>query len=188
MWYPETVTVAPASEPVTLTEVKQQCRIDDSASDTYLDRLIKAARAFVEAQCGTRLVTQTVAVKCDGFYDFRHLSFGPVASISSISYVDANGITQTLAAGVYEARIDGLNAAIVLKYGQVWPAIQIGSRITVTAIVGYPVIPEDIIQAMMLLIGAWFENREETVVGVQVFGLPASVAVNALLINHRLAA
>lgn len=186
MWYPASIVTPAAGEPVTADQVKAQCRIDDTASDTLITRLIAVARAAVEARCGTRLVQQTISAKCDRFEDLARLPFGPVKSITSINYVDADGTEQTVATTVYEARIDGLDAAIVLKRDQSWPSIGFNSRITVVAVVGYETIPPDLTHAMLLLIGGWFENREESVIGVTVDNLPDSLSVDSLLINHRL--
>ena len=186
MWYPPTVTIAAASEPVTSAQVKTQCRIDDADSDDLITRFIAAARATVESRCGIRLITQTLAIKCDQFRDLCHLPFGPVQSITSIQYVDANGDTQTLATSVWELRADGLDAAVVLENGQSWPSIQTGSRVVVTVIVGFSTVPADLIQAILLLIAGWFENREEVVMGVAVANLPESVGVQSILANHRL--
>lgn len=183
MWYPASITVAAAAEPVTLAEAKAQCRIDDTSSDTILGIQIAAARAHVEAYCGVRFAEQTVAIKCDNFDDFAWLPEAPVQSITSITYVDTAGATQTLADTVYEERFDGLSAEIVLKHGQTWPAIQPGSRITVTAVVGYEEVPESVKQAMLLLIGFWFENRETVNVGNITTALP--FGTDALLANHR---
>ena len=40
--------VAPSTEPVTLTEVKSQLRIDSTTEDTYLNTLILVAREYCE--------------------------------------------------------------------------------------------------------------------------------------------
>jgi len=182
MWYPATVTSAPASEPVTLTEAKLQTRVESSDEDTYLTGLIKAARAHVESMCGIRIITQTVTVKCDLFEDFAHFPVAPVSSVSSVAYVDTAGAAQTLSSNVYEVRNDGLTCGIVLKYGQSWPSIQDGSRITVTAIAGASAAPEEIKQAILLLIAHWFLNREA--VGPSDMA-PVPMAVDALLANWR---
>jgi uncharacterized phiE125 gp8 family phage protein len=181
MWYPHAVTVAAASEPVTLAEAKAQCLIEvpDADTDTTLNQKIKAARAYVEAYTGTVLVSRTVAVKCDCFADMAKLPLAPVASVSSISYVDSAGDTQTLATSVYELRSDGLQVAIVLKYGQSWPSIQSGSRVTLTAVVGYSAIPDDVAAALLLLIASSFHERENMPVGER-------SAVDSLLANHRI--
>lgn len=181
-WYPATVTVAAASEPVTLAEAKAQCRVDGSDEDAYLDSLIAAARGHIESYCGTPLVSRTVTVKCDGFCDFAVFPVVPLTSVSSVSYVDSAGATQTLSTDVYEVRSDGLTASLALKNGQSWPSLQTGSRVTVTAVVGYASIPEAIKHAALLLIATWFDRRASTAEG-QVSEVPH--AVDALLSNHR---
>lgn len=162
MWYPATITVAASSEPVSLAQARTQCRIDSSQTefDDDLNRFIASARAHVEKRLNSRLATQTVTLLCDGFEDFARLPEGPVQSITSIAYVDTAGDSQTLATSVYEARIEGIEAAIVLKYGQTWPSIRLGSRITVTAVVGYASLPADIQHALLLFISRSFQSRE----------------------------
>lgn len=120
-------------------------------------------------------------VLCDTFYDFARLPIGPVQSVSSVSYVDAEGATQTLSTSVYEfikADPNGVESYIGLKYGQSWPAQEPGSRITVTLAAGYATLPEDVGLAIRLLISERFHNREN----------PADAGwhvVDSLLSNHR---
>jgi uncharacterized phiE125 gp8 family phage protein len=186
MWYPATVTVAAASEPVSLDEAREQCRVapDDSGFDSELTSSIKASRAYVEACTGTPLVSRTIAIKGDCFSDLAKLPLAPVQSVTSIAYTDSAGDAATLSTDVYELRAEGLCASIVLKYNQSWPAIQSGSRITVTAVVGYVTIPEDVMHAMKLLIGHWFSVREAVNVGNIVAEVP--FGVDNLLANHRI--
>ncbi|MEY9198680.1 putative phiE125 gp8 family phage protein [Sinorhizobium fredii] len=117
-------------------------------------------------------------MKCDGFCDLERLPEAPVTSVSSIAYVDTDGAAQTLATSVYELRADDLEAAIVTKYGQQWPAIQIGSRITVTAVVGYSAAPAAVKHAMLLWIADAYENRENA-------KIEDWTALDALLCNFR---
>lgn len=181
-WYPHTVTVAAASEPVTLTEAKTQCRVDSSDSDTDITGLIAAARSHIEGYCGTPLVSRTVTVKCDCFADFERFPAPPLTSVSSVTYVDTAGATQTLSTSIYEVRGDGLVASIALKADQTWPEVQTGSRITVTAVVGYSALPEAIKHAILLLISHWFDNRGAAS-DRPMTDIPH--AVDALLSNHR---
>jgi uncharacterized phiE125 gp8 family phage protein len=178
MWYPATITAVAASEPVTAAEVKAQTEVDFADDDTLITLLIAGARAFTEKYCGTRLGTQTVSVKCDCFGDFKKFAEAPVQSITSISYVDSDGATQTLAASVYELRSDGLEVSIALKYGQVWPVTQSGSRITVIAVVGYTAVPDDVKRALLLYIAGGYANRENAKDGDW-------TAFDSLLCNHR---
>lgn len=178
MWYPATITAAASTEPVSKAEVKTQADIDFADHDDLLDQLIAGARAFTENYCGSRFGTQTVSVKCDSFADMARFPEAPLQSVTSISYVDIAGATQTLPTSVYEVRSDGLEVSIVLKYGQVWPSIQTGSRITVVAIVGYATVPDDAKRAMLLYIAGGYANRENVKDGDW-------TAYDSLLINLR---
>lgn len=178
MWYPATVTVAATAEPVTLVEAKRQCRVDHDDDNTQIEFLIESARAHAEKYTNTRLATQTVTVKCDSFCDMARLPLAPVQSVSSVTYVDVDGVTQTLSTDVYETRTDGLESSITLKYGQSWPAIRNKSRITVTAVVGYETPPPDVRHAMLLFISETFNQRANAKV-------EDWTALDALLSNHR---
>lgn len=178
MWYPSSVTVAP-TEPVTIDQARQQVRGEPGDGyDADLTRLITVARSHAERYCGVRLGTQTIVAKCDGFEDMARLPEAPVQSVTSITYLDTDGATQTLATSVYELRADELETAIVLKYGQSWPPIQPGSRITLTAVVGFATPDPAHIHAMLLHIADAFERREPVEIG-------GMTTFDALLINHR---
>ncbi len=177
MWYPSIVITAPATEPVTLEEVKAQCLVDSSDDDALLTRLIKAARSHVENYCNACWAEQTLACQCDRFADFARLPEGPLKSITSIAYADLAGDVQTVDAAVYEARKDGLESSIALKPGQSWPASQSGSRITVTAVFGGEV-PEEVRHAMLVFIDAAYHARENS-------ERPGWTVMDVLLCNHR---
>lgn len=179
MWYPSTVTEAPPVEPVTLVQAKDQCGI--LSAETYFDAkinfLIKAARSHAEEYCNARWAEQTIVSECDSFADFERLSEGPLKSVTSISYVDPAGETQTVDAAGYEAHKDGLEPSIGLKSGQVWPHILFGSRITLTAVYGGSV-PESVAHAMLLFIADAFHRRENS-------RQEDWTVLDALLCNHR---
>lgn len=71
-WYPFTLG-DPETEPVTLDEAKEQCRVLDDEADAQLALLIKAAREHVESYCGQSFSGREVELKCDAFYDLSRL-------------------------------------------------------------------------------------------------------------------
>ena len=159
-WLPPVVTVEPASEPISLAEIKAQCRIDGTDSDTELNIYGKAARIFVEEYTGTKLIGQTVVLRCSSFCDFRKLPIAPVSSVTSITYLDTDGTSQTLSTDVYESVLHGLEPHIRLKINQSWPSIRCASdAITVTVQAGYSTVPEPIRAAMLVAVEAWNDNR-----------------------------
>lgn len=156
MWYAPTITVAPENEPVTLDEAKKQVNsVDFDDDDAYLSSLIAAVRDHVEKYCGAAFAPQTAEIKATGWYDMAHLPVRPVSGVTSISYVDTEGATQTLDASVYELRGD----SIVLKHGQSWPAMQSGSLITLTAMIGFASAPLAVKQAILLRVEDLYDNR-----------------------------
>lgn len=178
MWYPATVTAEP-TEPVTIEQARRQARSDtDTYHDDELTRLITVARGHVENYCGLRSATTTVVAKCDSFTDMCRLPEAPVQSITSITYLDTDGASQTLSTDVYELRADGLEVAIVLKYGQAWPSIRPGSRITVTMVAGYETTPAEMVHAMLLKIGEQFDEHAP-------IAIDGMTTFDALLINYR---
>lgn len=171
----------PTSEPVSLAEAKAHCRIYGTDDDGVLAGYIIAARQTVERATRQALVTQTWdeifdrgwplvwdAVAC--CYRTRlELSLAPVQSITSVSYVDPAGTTQTLTAGTqYQAtRLNTPAQPAVLHpaFGFAWPATRdVPESVTVRYVAGYTDaiggVPEPIRFAILLLVGHYFENRE----------------------------
>jgi uncharacterized phiE125 gp8 family phage protein len=185
MWSPASVS-APATEPISAVNAKAHARIDGTDEDTLVALYIAAARDHVERYCGVRFAERTaVAIKCGSWADFIQLPEAPVASVSGITYIDTEGATQTLSTDVYEVRADGLDCSIVLKYNQVWPSIQLGSRITVTATIGSATVPGAVTAAMLMLFGHLFANRESVSVGAGIVAVEMPMAVADLLANYR---
>lgn len=159
-WLPSIVTVAPTGEPATLDDAKAQCRVDDTASDGLLTNYIETARHLVEQNTGTKLMDQTVELRCSRWSDLYDLPVAPIASVTSITYLDLDGISQTLATSVYEAVLTGLSPLIRLQVNQLWPnTLDVSDAITVTVQAGYTDVPPTIRHAMLLLISQWYDER-----------------------------
>ena len=114
---------APAAEPVTLAEAKLHARVDTSADDSLITALIVAARQECEHIIGRALVTQTWEQVLPAFAVSMDLDMAPVASITSIKYLDSAGAEQTLANTVYDLIEEALPPRVVLKDGQSWPDV-----------------------------------------------------------------
>ena len=185
MWNPVTVA-APATEPVSVANAKAHARIDGTDEDTLIPFYIAAARDHVELYCGVRFAERTgVALKAESFDDFAILPEAPVTAVTGITYIDTEGATQTLSTDVYEVRNQGLDCSIVLKYNQVWPSIQAGSRITVTATIGSATVPGSVTAALLLMFAHLYANREAVSVGAGVVAVQMPMAVADLLSNYR---
>lgn len=123
---PQVVT-PPAVEPVTLTEVKSQTRVDFTTDDALLTSLITVARERVEGFLGYRLVATVLDyyLSLNGFpaSDFIELPGGRLISIASLKYTDADGVETTWDAANYFAATAREPGALVLAYGVTWPSV-----------------------------------------------------------------
>jgi hypothetical protein len=82
---PVHVITPPASEPVTLAEVKAQLDVDLGLRDAELNDTITAAREYVELTCRRALVTQTWELVLDRFANEDPLSIPARPLFSSLS-------------------------------------------------------------------------------------------------------
>lgn len=183
---PHLVT-APASEPVTLTEAKAHLRIEHDLDDTYITALIKAARLHAELHCWRGFITQTWEVTLEEFPDCAvTLPKGKLASITSVKYVDADGAEQTLDAAVYDYDTDSEPGRLLLAYGESWPSARTQwDAVRIRYVVGAATAPEDVKQAILLLVSQMYEHRTPEVTGPIISSV--KFAVDALLGPHRLA-
>lgn len=181
-----TLTTAATTEPVTLADVLEHLRIDSRLENSYVADLIKAARHYVEQYTYRSLITQSWTATFDDFLALP-LRFGDVSSLTSLTYVDTDGVTQTLSTSIYELARENGRQIVRMQYNQVWPARRVHpDNITVVYVAGYgaaAAVPQAIKQAMLMLIGHWFENRETVNIGTTTSEL--SFTVDALLAPYR---
>ena len=182
------VVNAPASEPVSLAEAKAQCRIMGADEDGLIAGYLMAARAYTESITGRRLVTQTLDYYIDNLSAGEILlPVAPVQSVTSITYFDDAGATQTLGVGNYTTVGRKYWTAIVPTVSAVWPGVRNQPEsVTVRFVAGHSAsnpMPEEIRQAILMLVSHFYENRESVVIGQAPAVLPFSY--DHLLTNFR---
>lgn len=159
------LVTAPSSEPVTVAELKEHLRIDTSDDDTYLGLLIKAARQSIESEQNRAMISQVWRYKCEYFPCEFQLLPSPVTAITSITYIDLDGDTQTLSASVYQTDLTGVVGRVRLAYNQTWPNVRGGDYggVTVNFTAGAAnaaAVDETDKHCIKLLCGHWYESRE----------------------------
>lgn len=178
------ITTPPAVEPLTTAEAKLHLRIDHNTEDAYIDALIKMARIYCEAVAQRSFITRTYTARLDNFPDWTfELPYPPLLGVTSIKYTDQDGNESTFSSGNYLVDTHREPGRVMLKNGVSWPAIVLreinGIEIIWTA--GYGAagsnVPDTYRNAMKLLIGHWYENREAVMIerGVNVADLPLGV-------------
>ena len=153
------------SEPITLVEAKDYCRITDSDSDSLIDSLITLARQRVELATNRKLLTSTLKLTLDKFpYWIIPLPGGTVQSISSFTYLDKNKDSQTLSATIYDEQLNKEPAILLRKAGYSWPSLyENGNAVVITYNVGWATkeeIPKGLILAIKSLVLFYYNNRE----------------------------
>ena len=154
----------PAAEPLNLEEVKLHLKInpgDTSEDKDIIAPLISAAREYCENYCGRSFAVQTITAYPEASGTIA-LPRGPVMSVDSVT---VNGEAAEYTADIRRGTVT------VNKPGAV---------ITYTA--GYEETPYLVRQAMLLLIGHWYTNREAVIQGSTT---EIDIAVRAMLNQYK---
>lgn len=112
----------PEGEPLTPADAKSQLRIDVSTEDSLTARRISSARNWAEDYIARALVTRTFEWTIDAFSELLYVPMPPLRSVTSIKYVDAAGVEQTLSAADYTVDVKSHPGRIIPAYGKTWPA------------------------------------------------------------------
>lgn len=178
---------APESEPLTLEEARQHLRVEPFGSpeshpdDMLIEALITASREYVENLCNRSVMPQTWRLRMSEFDGPVRLR-PPLMEVESFE-VDGEAYTD------YQVSSDDCRALLVPT--DTWPSVCEVNAIEIVVRSGYGSgspevveIPKSIKQAMLLLIGHWYENRE----AVENQNKPMTqvpLAVDALLSPYR---
>ena len=156
----------PTAEPISLSEAKAHLRVDSDAEDSLINSLILSARQTAESYQSRALITQTWELTLDEFPRCPfELPLPPLQSVDEISYTDSTGATHIVNPLDYIVDAFAFRGRVTHAYGKSWPSVILqpinGVKVTFTAGYGDTAadVPQMTRQAMLLLIGQWYENR-----------------------------
>lgn len=153
-------------EPVTLAEAKLHVRVDNDADDTVITNQIKSARRYCEKYTARAFINQTWLA----YFDFRdflykrafYLPFGKIRSITSINVYDVNNVATPIPTDKYSVSAARINLNDGYYYNTVTNYRNFDT-LEINWVVGYGEtaddVPQDLKQAILLLVGHWYENR-----------------------------
>ena len=154
-------TTSPSSLAVSVAEAKKHLRIADAdiEQDDYILQLVESAIEKVQRDTGKQLITCTFRQDGCDFDTTGTIQYGPMRSVLEVTYIDSDGVTQTLDPSVYS--VDLGRQIVKLQYCQDWPDTAIyDSAVSVTYSAGYGddsgCVPRLIKSAVLVLVGQWF--------------------------------
>lgn len=182
------LTAAPAVEPVTVDEAKAFLRIDHTDEDALLASLIATSRLHIEAALDIALITQKWSWRLDAWPSatLASLPLRPVQSVEAVRVTVANGAVETLSPEQFVLDAASMPPRLISTTGA-WPrpgVAAMGIEVAFTAGFGDAAsdVPEPIRQALLMLVGHWYEHRSDTVGS----GARIPDTVSALLMPYRM--
>jgi uncharacterized phiE125 gp8 family phage protein len=161
------VITGPTAQPIAVADVEAQVRASLTAETALIDLYIKAVTAKAEGYLKRSIITQTLQLSLERFtFDSIKLPAGPVQSISSITYLDGDGVQQTISPSLYQL---GLDDTACPAWGGSWPGVRVQpDSVKITYVAGYGLaddVPAEIKAWMLLNVANLYENRETVVSG-----------------------
>lgn len=135
---------APITEPVSLAEMRAHLgitQVSDTSRDSIISGRIVSARQWAENFTRTAFITQTWIGYASDFpsnplFNHRIALKSPLLSVTSVKYLDTNGVQQTLNASLY--LVDLVSSCIMPGYGLTWPSVQVqNNSVEIEYICGY---------------------------------------------------
>lgn len=186
---PATLSIGPVGEPVTVDEVRDALNIGHTSENPKIERRITSARTYLEGVLRRWLFTQTWVENWPRFPFELWLTRWPVQSITQIDYLDPDGVSQTLAASVYQSNLVVQPARIREALGQSWPSIVTDTYnpVTVTYVVGFGDEADDVPatdKELIVRLAAHWHLNPDSVAGSDV-GVEIADTLKALIGHDR---
>ena len=182
--------------PFTLEEIKNHLRIP--VGETGDDELLKGLRsASVETAkniTGRKLMGEKWKVYFDNWSTGNSidLPYSPLISVAAtgITYTDSTSNTTTLGSTAWASDTVSEPGRVVLENDEYWPTetLHRNNPIEIEFTCGYSAssdIPQSIKHACLLMIGHWYENREDVISGPGMVISEIPSGSKALLESYR---
>lgn len=179
--------VTPAIPPITIEEAKQHLRVDFDDDDVLIETYVKAATAYAESFMGRSLGDQTWDYTIDAYPADGVLELPRPPLLEVVQFDDGNSPSFD------DYEVDLAGSRIYLPVGGTWPTSTLSANVArIRFRAGYvdlsasPVVgevPDDIRNAILLIVGSLYAYRETMVIGQAPMVLPWSA--EQLMRRHR---
>lgn len=163
------VVSAPTSEVITLAELKKHVRVDTADDNSVLETLLKAATEKFEERAMITVRPTGFELTLPGFGSCIDIPAYPLRAVTSISYVDTDGMTQAVSSANYSVVETPEGARIVFNDNWSAPSLDddVPEPVTIAFEAGYDD-PEStegdlplkakIVIAIVMLVGHWYDG------------------------------
>jgi uncharacterized phiE125 gp8 family phage protein len=175
---------------VTASEFKTHARVYHTQDDTYIATLILSATQVIEAETRRALINRSFTLQLQNFPPSGEIVLprSPLSTVSSVTYTDTAGATQTLSASDYHTySVNGVGR-VMLKSTASWPSTQDTGALDVSVAftAGYGAtsasVPAALRHAVLLQATHMYENRT-AVAPAQLYEIPR--AVERLIVQYH---
>ena len=157
------------SELITTSDVKDYVRIDTTADDTLIDRMIVQARIWCENYISRDIVAKERKYYLDKAEGFIQIPFAPVATITSVTVQGSSA----------EYQEKGLNKEqIILTSGVNQVLSGSNTSFAMEVLITYTTagLSDDLIkQALLQMVSTYYDNRTDFIQGKNVNEIPTNV-------------
>jgi len=157
------------SELITTSDVKDYVRIDTTADDTLIDRMIIQARIWCENYISRDIVAKARKYYLDKAEGFIQIPFAPVATITSVTVQGSSA----------EYQEKGLNKEqIILTSGVNQVLSGSNTSFAMEVLITYTTagLSDDLIkQALLQMVSTYYDNRADFVQGNNLNEIPTNV-------------
>jgi len=188
------IQTAPNAEPIDLEFTKNHLRVDTTDDDTYIETLITVARRTAEQISNHKMITQTWDIKMDSFPGSTTIklpkSLSPLESVTHVKYTDEDDSESTFGSSNYVVDTYSDPGRIKLSDNTNWPSDTLTelNGVEIRVVVGYgdpDDVPMEMKQAILLIVGHLYENREDVTVGEVAREIPMG-AVTLLMLDRNI--
>jgi len=158
---------------VSLEDAMEHSRITDHYDETVVQMCLDAAHDIIEQYLNRRLSTTLMIGVVSDFRKRITLPYPPIQKITNITCQNANETSITLIEGVHY-KFDNVRKAIIFLNS--WNDAYMHTEFQVTFECGYAKIediPRSIPHAIRQTFATLYENREDTVIAMNVTEIPA---------------
>jgi uncharacterized phiE125 gp8 family phage protein len=156
--------ITPPAAAIDIATLRLHLRTDAGApDDSLILGYLAAAQELAQHYTGIAIGAQMLELALDAFPSGAiPLPVGPATTITSITYLDSAGALQTVSSSLYALDDYGRASTVGLAFNAAWPTSRaIANAVKVKYAAGSGTVPAAVLTSLMLMVGHFYENREE---------------------------